>query len=151
MVTSSQLKCGRMVDVEKRQLVLVVDDEPRILHFVCINLDLAGYDVITTTSGEEALQLLESKKPDIMLLDILMNPMNGFEVLSQLRTFSQLPVIVFTGRDDVFSKALQEGANDYIAKPFKPDDLMRKIKDILEKREVPGETTSTAEKEQAVE
>lgn len=119
--------------------MLVVDDEPRILHFVRVNLSLSGYDVITTTSGEEALQLLESNKPDIMLLDILMAPMSGFDVLSQLRTFSELPVIVFTGRDDISSRTLLEGANDYIAKPFKPEELTKKIKNLLEKAETSGE------------
>jgi two-component system KDP operon response regulator KdpE len=121
--------------METKKQVLVVDDEERILHFVRVNLSLAGYDVTTTTSGEEALKLLESKKPDIMLLDILMSPMSGFDVLSQLRTFSQLPVIVFTGRHDIYSKALLEGANDYIAKPFKPEELTKKIKNLLEKVE----------------
>jgi DNA-binding response OmpR family regulator len=126
-----------MVDNKKR--VLVVDDEPRILHFVRVNLNLSGYDVITTTSGEEALRLLESEKPDIMLLDILMTPMSGFDVLSQLRTFSRLPVVVFTGRDDIAATAMREGADDYIAKPFRPEELTKKINNILEKTETPGE------------
>ncbi len=121
--------------VDNKKRVLVVDDEPRILHFVRINLTLAGYDVITTTSGEEALQLVDSKKPDMMLLDVLMTPMSGFDVLSQLRASPQLRVIVFTGRHDIASKALREGADDYIAKPFKPEELTKKIKNLLEKTE----------------
>lgn len=125
--------------MDNKKLVLVVDDEPRILHFIRVNLSQSGYDVIATTSGEEALHLLESKKPDIMLLDILMIPMSGFDVLSQLRTFSRLPVIVFTGRDDIASTALREGANDYIAKPFNTEELIKKIRDILEKPETLGE------------
>jgi DNA-binding response OmpR family regulator len=119
------------MDTKKR--VLIVDDEPGILHFVRINLSLAGFDVITTTDGEKALKLIESQKPDIMLLDILMVPMDGFEVLIRVRAFSQLPVIVFTGRSDIASRALAEGANDFIGKPFRPDDLTEKIKAILEK------------------
>ena len=129
-----------MPDGGKRQRVLVVDDEPGILHFVRVNLNLAGYDVITTTSGEEALELLKADKPDIMLLDVLMRPMSGLDVLSQLRMFSQVPVIMFTGRQDIGPKALREGANDYIGKPFKPDDLMKKIRNILENKVIPRST-----------
>ena len=68
--------------------MLVVDDEPGILRFVSIRLRLAGYDVTTTTSGEEALKLVQSEKPDIILLDILMQPLSGFDVLDRLRVFS---------------------------------------------------------------
>ena len=117
--------------METKQRVLVVDDEPGILNFVRINLRLAGYEVIATTSGEEGLRLAEEEKPDIMLVDILMQPLTGLDVLTRLRAFSQLPVIVFTGNDRVVSMALQEGANDFIAKPFNPDILTEKIKSCL--------------------
>jgi two-component system response regulator VicR len=118
-----------MMDMKKR--VLVVDNEPGILNFVRIKLRLAGYEVITTTSGEEVLKLAEKEKPDIMLVDVLMQPLTGLDVLTRLRTFSQLPVIVFTGNDRVVSMALQEGANDFIAKPFNADILVEKIKSCL--------------------
>jgi two-component system KDP operon response regulator KdpE len=121
--------------METKQRVLVVDDEPGVIRFVKINLALAGYEVITTTSGEEALPLVESKKPDIMLLDILMTPITGFDILVELRTFSQLPVIVFTARNDIGKVAMQEGANGFIAKPFKPDELIKKIREILKTKE----------------
>ena len=78
--------------VENKKHVLVVDDESRVLRFVEISLSQAGYEVITTTSGEEALQLAKSEKPDIVLLDVLMVPMSGMHVLVELRTFSQVPV-----------------------------------------------------------
>jgi DNA-binding response OmpR family regulator len=118
------------VDTKKR--VLVVDDEPGIIRFVKINLALAGYEVITTLNGEQALQLVQSEKPDIMLLDILMTPMSGFDILQELRTFSQLPVIIFAARNDIGDIAIKEGANGFIAKPFKPDDLIKKISEILD-------------------
>jgi two-component system KDP operon response regulator KdpE len=118
------------VDTKKR--VLVVDDDPGVLNFVRVKLRLAGYEVITTTSGEEALRVVEREKPDIMLLDILMQPLTGFDVLTRLRTFSQIPVIIFTGKDRITSIALQEGATDFIAKPFDPEDLLKKVKDILD-------------------
>ncbi len=115
-----------------KKRVLVVDDEPGILSFVRVNLGLAGYDVITTVSGEEALRLARSRRPDIMLLDILMQPITGFDVLRGLRAFSQMPVIVFTARREIAEMAMKEGANGYITKPFVPDDLVKKIKAVLD-------------------
>ncbi len=114
-----------------KERVLVVDDEAGILRFVKTSLSLVGYEVVTTTSGEEALRLVESEKPDIMLLDVLMTPTSGFDVLAKLRTFSQLPVVVFTARNDIGNNAMKVGANDFIAKPFKPDELTKKIRGIL--------------------
>lgn len=118
-----------MVNTKRR--ILVVDDEPGILRFVSTSLGLAGYEAITATSGEEALQLVQSQKPDIMLLDILMQPLTGFDVLERLRSFSQMPVIVFTARRDIAALA-KEGTNGYIIKPFIPSDLVRKVRDILD-------------------
>ena len=118
-----------LVGIKKR--VLVIDDEPGVIRFVKISLNLAGFEVITTMCGDEALPLVKSKKPDIVLLDVLMTPLTGFDILAELRTFSQLPVIVFTARNDIGNIAMKEGANGFIAKPFKPDELIRKIQEIL--------------------
>jgi DNA-binding response OmpR family regulator len=118
--------------METKKRVLVVDDEPGIIRFVKINLALAGYEVITTLSGEQTLELVQSEKPDIVLLDILMTPMTGFDILMELRTFSQLPVIVFAARNDIGNMAIKDGANGFIAKPFKPDALIKKIREILD-------------------
>ena len=114
-----------------KKRVLVVDDEPGIINFVRANLRLAGYEVISTTSGEEALQLAKSEEPDIMLLDILMVPVTGLDVLDRLRGFSQIPVIVFTARSFIAEKAMQLGANGFIGKPFKPEELTKKIEEVL--------------------
>jgi len=116
--------------VDKKR-ILVVDDEPGILRFVSTSLGLAGYDVLTTTSGEEALQLARSQRPDIMLLDVLMQPLTGFDVLDRLRTFSKMPVLVFTARKDIAERAIKEGANGYITKPFVPNELVKKIQEVL--------------------
>jgi DNA-binding response OmpR family regulator len=118
--------------MKTKKRVLVVDDEPGIIRFVKINLALAGYEVITTLSGEQTLELVQSEKPDIVLLDILMTPMTGFDILMELRTFSQLPVIVFAARNDIGNIAIKDGANGFIAKPFKPDALIKKIREILD-------------------
>ncbi len=120
--------------VENKKRVLVVDDEPRILTFINISLSQAGYEVTTTTSGEEALHLVKLEKPDIVLLDILMIPMSGFDVLVELRTFTQVPVIVFTARSDVAEQAMKFGANAFVAKPFKPEEMLNKIEELLNER-----------------
>ncbi len=120
-----------MNETEKKQCVLVVDDHPKVLRFIEIDLKLRGFQVITTTSGIEALELAKSAKPDIMLLDIVMPEMDGFEVLKQLRAFVQLPVIAFSASPGNYHDAMRLGANDFMTKPFQPDEMVRKIKALL--------------------
>jgi two-component system KDP operon response regulator KdpE len=123
------------MDTKKR--ILVVDDEPGILRFVNASLGLAGYEVLSAATGEEALLLARSEKLDAMLLDILMVPMSGFDVLTELRTFSQIPVIVFSARSYISEQALKAGANDYISKPFRPEELVKKLQTVLDKASRP--------------
>jgi two-component system KDP operon response regulator KdpE len=120
-----------MNDTEKKRIVLIADDERKVLRFMEIDLKFRGFEVITTTSGEEALELIKSAKPDIMLLDIIMPGMDGFEVLRQLRAFSQLPVIAFSASIGNYDKAMRLGANAFISKPFKTDDMLSKINACL--------------------
>jgi two-component system KDP operon response regulator KdpE len=116
---------------EKKQCVLVVDDHPKVLRFIAVDLKLRGFEVITTTSGSEALELAKSAKPDIMLLDIIMPEMDGFEVLKKLRDFTQLPVIAFSASPGNYHDAMRLGANDFMPKPFQSDEMVRKIKALL--------------------
>ncbi len=120
--------------MNSKMRVLVVDDEPGVLHLVqeCL---CPEYDVITTDSGEEAITLVKTSKPDIVLLDLLMVPLTGFEVLERLRAFSQIPVIVFTARADIGNRALAEGANGFIPKPFRINELLETIRKTLDKKE----------------
>jgi len=118
--------------VEKKKSVLVVDDEPCIVKFLHIKLRLNGYEFITTINGAEAVELVRIQRPDIMLLEILMPDVTGMDVLQQVRTFSQIPIIVFTARPEIAQLASELGADDYIAKPFDLDLLIRKIKLILD-------------------
>jgi DNA-binding response OmpR family regulator len=120
--------------VPSKKKVLVADDEPGILRVLGIKLRLAGYEVMTALSGREALELLESSLPDIMLLDIIMPDTDGFQVLEKLRATSALPVIAFSARPDNAKKALELGANDFVAKPFDVEDVARRIKKILVSR-----------------
>lgn len=114
-----------------KPLVLVADDDDKIIRFVKLNLKLVGYKVISATNGVMALKLMDAMKPDIMCLDIVMPLMDGFEVLRKVRPKSPLPIIVLSALDSVMEQALSLGANDFLSKPFKPDDLIRKIKTLL--------------------
>jgi two-component system KDP operon response regulator KdpE len=118
-------------ELPRKKCVLVVDDEPRIGKILGVNLGLFGYDTLTVTSGAEALKVVETRQPDVMLLDIVMPVMDGFEVLSKLRTFSKLPVIAFSARAENGPRALELGANDFVNKPFDIDDLIRKARKML--------------------
>jgi len=115
----------------KKQLVLVVDDQRKVLRFIEIDLKLRGFEVVTTTSGQKALELVKSIKPDIMLLDIIMPEMDGFEVLRKLRTFTQLPVITFSASTVNYNEAMRLGASDFISKPFSINELTSRINAFL--------------------
>jgi len=115
----------------KKQRVLVVDDHPKLLRFIEIDLKVRGFDVITTTSGIGVLELVRSTKPDIVLLDIIMPGMDGFEVLKKLRDFTQLPVIAFSASPGNYHEAMRLGANDFVPKPFQPDEMARRINALL--------------------
>jgi DNA-binding response OmpR family regulator len=120
------------LEAKQRKRVLVVDDEAAILRIIGTSLRVFGYDVITSSSGEEALKLIESEKPDIMLLDVLMPGMNGFETIQKLRITSQIPIIVFSARSSSREKALGLGANEFIAKPFTPEQMAKRISAVLQ-------------------
>jgi two-component system response regulator VicR len=117
------------MDTKKR--VLIVDDEPQIGKIFSIKIKLAGFDVDSTTSGAEAIELVRSQKFDLMLLDVLMPDITGMDVLEKVREFSQIPIIIFTARHDIFDIARRFGANDFISKPLNPDHLIQKIKAAL--------------------
>jgi two-component system KDP operon response regulator KdpE len=120
-----------MTGTIKKKLILVVDDESRVLTFIEIDLKLRGFEVITTVSGDKALEIINTRKPDIMLLDMIMPGMDGFQVLEKLRGFSSLPVIAFSASPGNQDLAINAGANDFIHKPFDPDDMARKISVLL--------------------
>jgi two-component system KDP operon response regulator KdpE len=120
-----------MSKADKKNRVLVVDDHPKLLRFIEIDLKLRGFEVITTTSGEEALKMVDSVKPDIILLDVIMPEMNGFDVLKKLRNFTQLPVIAFSASPANKGGALEMGANDFIDKPFQSDEIARRITALI--------------------
>jgi DNA-binding response OmpR family regulator len=121
-----------MAKNEKKKRVLVVDDHPGVLKFIEIDLKLRGFEVVLARSGKEVLAQVKSVEPDIVLLDMIMPEMNGFDTLKELRTFTDLPVIAFSASPGNQDLALQMGANDFVHKPFNPDDMARRIRALLE-------------------
>lgn len=117
----------------RKWLVLVVDDEPPIVRLVRAKLQADGYAVVTASRGEEALELLENERPDLIILDVMMPGMDGFETLRRVRERGQIPVILLTARSGDADKlrGLQGGADDYVAKPFNPDELSARVAAVL--------------------
>jgi DNA-binding response OmpR family regulator len=120
--------------------VLVVDNEPLVRRLVEVNLLRAGYEVGIATDGEEALEKLHAERPDLMVLDVMMPRMDGFELLDQLRKdemLADLPVIILSARShdqDIF-EAWRRGVSMYLTKPFKPVDLLTTTRSIFQARE----------------
>jgi two-component system KDP operon response regulator KdpE len=132
----------------KDKLILVVDDEPRMVNFMRMNLELEGCRVITATNGREALDKAREEMPDVALLDIMMPGMDGFETLRRLRTFSQVPVLILTAKDDEDDriKGLELGADDYIGKPFSHRELVSRIRAVLRRHYATPPTPQTTVK-----
>lgn len=137
-------KAGQVVQRD-RKLILVVDDEPRIIGFIRMNLELEGHQVIEAHNGLEAMEAVRTKLPDIVLLDVMMPELDGFETLRMLREVSNIPVIMLTAKGEENDRVygLELGADDYITKPFGPRELSSRIKAVLRRFSSP--TTSPHE------
>jgi two-component system KDP operon response regulator KdpE len=125
--------------------VLVVDDAAEVIEAVTISFTLQWREteVIGADNGETALDLVEQEHPDVVLLDIAMPGMNGFEVLREIRAFSDVPVIMLTAKDDVLDKVkgLELGADDYVTKPFDHLELLARVKALLRRLDMPQPTS----------
>lgn len=120
------------------KLVLIVDDEARMRRFMRMNLELEGYRVIEGSNGLEAIDRVREDLPDLLLLDVMMPEMDGFEALHIIRETSNVPVIMLTVRDDEEDKVkgLELGADDYVTKPFSPRELSSRIKAVIRRTEM---------------
>ena len=116
--------------------ILVVDDEPAIGRLVKMSLVVEGYDVRTVTSGFEALEEIEKQKPDLIVLDVSMPGMNGYEVCANLKSNPQtksIRIVFLTalGNSGDAQRGFAVGGDDYIIKPFDPDELLAKVREII--------------------
>ncbi|MDP2948361.1 MAG: response regulator transcription factor [Chloroflexota bacterium] len=115
--------------------ILVVDDEPDVIEVVrlCFNLRWPEAEVLAAATGEEALAAVESQSPDLVLLDIMLPGMDGFEVCQEVRRFSDVPIIMLTARDAEVERVrgLEMGADDYITKPFSHLELLARSRAVL--------------------
>lgn len=132
-----------MSDVRLRdRKILVVDDEERMVRFIRLNLEHDGFQVITAYNGMQAINKIRGELPDLVLLDVMMPDMDGFEVLRIVRETSNVPIIMLTakGDEDDRVRGLELGADDYVTKPFSPRELVSRVKAVLRRLE-PGAST----------
>src|SRR4030065_324020 len=117
--------------------ILVVDDEERMVRFIRLNLEHDGFQVVEAFRGTQALDKLRSGLPDVVLLDVMMPDIDGFEVLRMIREVSNVPVIMLTakGEEEDRIKGLELGADDYITKPFSPRELVSRVRAVLRRTE----------------
>ncbi len=129
--------------------ILIVEDERNIASFVSMYLKKERYSVDIARDGAEALAKFESTKPDLMVLDLMLPDMDGLEICRQIRSSSDVPILMLTARDDDVDKivGLEVGADDYLTKPFNPRELVARIKTILRR----SATTSRRPQEAAME
>jgi DNA-binding response OmpR family regulator len=116
-------------------VILVVDDEPKLVRLVREILVATGYDVLTANSGDRALELLAIEQPDLIILDILLPGMDGYEITSRIREFSDVPIIMLTARvrEADKLKGFEAGVDDYVTKPFSAKELLARVRAVLKR------------------
>ena len=144
--------------MKEKPYILVVDDDPNISRLVTLYLEREGYEVKTAARGDDAVNEFTRLPPDMMLLDVMLPGMDGYQVLKSVRKSSAIPVIMLTARDETFDKVLglELGADDYMTKPFDAKELVARVKAVLRRTQggeedkktdlsFPGLTVSIAE------
>jgi two-component system KDP operon response regulator KdpE len=121
--------------------ILIADDDPQILRALKVTLRARGYEIITADDGAEALDLAMNHRPDLVMLDLGMPKLDGVEVIHALRGWTQIPILVVSGRTDAADKvdALDAGADDYVTKPFAIDELLARIRALTRRVVNPGD------------
>jgi DNA-binding response OmpR family regulator len=117
----------------KKTTIVAADDDPQLLRLVTRNLEIEGYEVRAASDGQQALELVEARPPDLVLLDVMMPRLDGFEVCRRIREFSAVPIIMLTarGQDEDKVRGLDLGADDYLTKPFNVDELLARVRSVL--------------------
>jgi two-component system response regulator RegX3 len=129
-------------------LILVVDDEPTLVATLSFNLEKEGYEVIAASNGGQAIEAVRKSSPDLVILDLMLGEMHGFEVCRTLRKESTIPIVILTARTDEVDKivGLELGADDYMTKPFSMKELLARVRARLRRRE----ETSAVDREQVL-
>jgi len=117
--------------------ILIVDDEPKIVEIVSAYIKREGWQTVVASDGESALTIAAREHPDLIILDLMLPKMSGWDVCRTLRQKSQIPIIMLTARDDVSDKivGLELGADDYVTKPFDPKELVSRVRAVLRRTE----------------
>ena len=129
--------------------ILVADDEQNIVRLLRLYLRNEGFDVVAAADGKQALERFASESPDLVLLDLMMPQMSGFDVCTEIRKRSDVPVIMLTARSDDVDKivGLEMGADDYVTKPFNPREVVARVKAALRRRSWDRESSEDPEEE----
>jgi two-component system KDP operon response regulator KdpE len=124
--------------------ILAVDDEPRVLKLLKANLESSGYRVFTAADGEEAIRLVESQLPDLVILDLMLPKMDGYAVCRSIREFSTVPIVMLTARSAQVDliHGFEVGADDYLTKPFSVTELLMRVNAVLRRSKWPEEIVS---------
>lgn len=119
--------------------ILVVDDDPILLQLIGTSLKQDNYEVIIASNGEEGLRLLSELKPHLIILDIMMPTMDGWEICSRVRKISTVPIVMLTalGSEEDIVRGLRAGADDYLVKPFRRDELLARVSAVLRRTSMP--------------
>lgn len=117
----------------KKPVAMVVDDESNILRFVRANLRASGFEVVSATTGNEALATYEEANPNVIILDLMLPDIDGLEVCRKIRNASDVPIIIITARDDIQDavEGLNAGADDYVTKPFAVEELLARVNAVM--------------------
>jgi len=142
---------GNSLD-ETKKTILIVDDEKPIVDILVYNLQKEGYNTLEANDGEEAINIVFEKKPDLILLDIMLPKIDGLTVCKKIRTSLNMPIIMISAKDEEIDKivGLELGADDYITKPFSVRELMARVKANLRKAEISVQTVREKEKPQMI-
>ncbi len=120
-------------------VVLIVDDEKNICELIRLYVEKEGFSALTANDGDEAIRVFKEKKPDIVLLDIMLPKKDGWQVCREIRSMSNTPIIMLTAKGELFDKVLglELGADDYVVKPFETKELVARIKAVLRRSAQP--------------
>ena len=125
--------------------ILAVDDEPLYQHLYKVNLEKEGYDVVTASNGEDALDMVTSRHPDLVVLDVMMPRLDGITTCERIRQFSNVPIIIVTARGEENDRVrgLNVGADDYVVKPFSATELIARVRAVLRRSQTSEQPTQS--------